>query len=127
MLVHGGPGRAGGGEEMGGARGVKHYMQRAAIQGSPDSLTAITSVYQAHAEQKLEEKHPFRKYFEELEIGDSVHTAPGKLQMKISAGFRISAGTIFMRTWKMVLLKIPCLKNGLPMGILYLVRQPDYL
>jgi oxepin-CoA hydrolase/3-oxo-5,6-dehydrosuberyl-CoA semialdehyde dehydrogenase len=74
MLVHGGPGRAGGGEEMGGARGVKHYMQRAAIQGSPDSITAITSVYQAHALQNLEEKHPFRKYFEELQIGDSVHT-----------------------------------------------------
>jgi oxepin-CoA hydrolase / 3-oxo-5,6-dehydrosuberyl-CoA semialdehyde dehydrogenase len=75
MLVHGGPGRAGGGEEMGGARGVKHYMQRAAIQGSPDSITAITSVYQAHATQRLDEKHPFRKYFEELQIGDSVHTA----------------------------------------------------
>ncbi|HEY4937096.1 MAG TPA: phenylacetic acid degradation bifunctional protein PaaZ [Puia sp.] len=74
MLVHGGPGRAGGGEEMGGARGVKHYMQRAAIQGSPDSITAITSIYQAHASQKTEEKHPFKKYFEELQIGDSVHT-----------------------------------------------------
>ncbi|HET7002239.1 MAG TPA: phenylacetic acid degradation bifunctional protein PaaZ [Puia sp.] len=75
MLVHGGPGRAGGGEEMGGARGIKHYMQRAAIQGSPDSITAITSIYQAHATQKLDEKHPFKKYFEELKIGDSVHTA----------------------------------------------------
>ena len=75
MLVHGGPGRAGGGEEMGGARGIKHYMQRAAIQGSPDSITAITSIYQAHATQRLDEKHPFQKYFEELKIGDSVHTA----------------------------------------------------
>jgi oxepin-CoA hydrolase / 3-oxo-5,6-dehydrosuberyl-CoA semialdehyde dehydrogenase len=74
MLVHGGPGRAGGGEEMGGTRGVQHYMQRTAIQGSPDSITAIISVYQAHATQKLEEKHPFKKYFEELQIGDSVHT-----------------------------------------------------
>jgi oxepin-CoA hydrolase / 3-oxo-5,6-dehydrosuberyl-CoA semialdehyde dehydrogenase len=74
MLVHGGPGRAGGGEEMGGARGVKHYMQRAAIQGSPDNITAITSVYQAYATQKSEGKHPFKKFFEELEIGDSVHT-----------------------------------------------------
>ena len=80
MLVHGGPGRAGGGEEMGGARGVKHYMQRAAIQGSPDSITAITSIYQAHAAQKLDEKHPFKKYFEELEIGDSVHTATRLIQ-----------------------------------------------
>ncbi len=74
MLVHGGPGRAGGGEEMGGTRGVKHYMQRAAIQGSPDSVTAITSIYQAHALQKIDKKHPFKKYFEELQIGDSVHT-----------------------------------------------------
>jgi oxepin-CoA hydrolase / 3-oxo-5,6-dehydrosuberyl-CoA semialdehyde dehydrogenase len=75
MLVHGGPGRAGGGEEMGGVRGVKHYMQRAAVQGSPDNLTAITSIYQAHATQKISDKHPFRKYFEELEVGDSVHTS----------------------------------------------------
>jgi oxepin-CoA hydrolase/3-oxo-5,6-dehydrosuberyl-CoA semialdehyde dehydrogenase len=75
MLVHGGPGRAGGGEEMGGARGIKHYMQRAAIQGSPDSITAITSIYQNHASQKLDAKHPFQKFFEELEIGDSVHTS----------------------------------------------------
>ncbi len=75
MLVHGGPGRAGGGEEMGGARGVKHYMQRAAIQGSPDTLTAITSVYQAHATQKTDTVHPFKKYFEELAIGDTLVTA----------------------------------------------------
>ena len=74
MLVHGGPGRAGGGEEMGGVRGVKHYMQRAAIQGSPDSLTAITSVYQAHAKQNYGTVHPFRKYFDELQVGDSVLT-----------------------------------------------------
>ncbi len=74
MLVHGGPGRAGGGEEMGGIRGVKHYMQRAAIQGSPDSITAITSIYQAHAKQNRDAVHPFRKYFEELQIGDSVLT-----------------------------------------------------
>jgi oxepin-CoA hydrolase/3-oxo-5,6-dehydrosuberyl-CoA semialdehyde dehydrogenase len=74
MLVHGGPGRAGGGEEMGGARGVKHYMQRTAIQGSPDSITNISSIYQAHAAQKTDEKHPFKKYFEELQIGDSIHT-----------------------------------------------------
>ena len=74
MLVHGGPGRAGGGEEMGGIRGVKHYMQRVAVQGSPDSITAITSVYQAYASQKLDIIHPFRKYFEELKIGDSLLT-----------------------------------------------------
>jgi oxepin-CoA hydrolase/3-oxo-5,6-dehydrosuberyl-CoA semialdehyde dehydrogenase len=74
LLVHGGPGRAGGGEEMGGIRGVKHYMQRLALQGSPSTITAITNVYQPHANQKEKEKHPFRKYFEELQIGDTVIT-----------------------------------------------------
>ena len=54
LLVHGGPGRAGGGEEMGGIRGVKHYMQRTAIQGSPTTITAITNVYQPHAKGKTE-------------------------------------------------------------------------
>ncbi|WP_127133051.1 phenylacetic acid degradation bifunctional protein PaaZ [Pseudoflavitalea rhizosphaerae] len=74
MLVHGGPGRAGGGEEMGGVRGVKHYMQRTAIQGSPSAITAITNVYQQGGATQEDEKHPFRKYFEELQIGDTLHT-----------------------------------------------------
>jgi oxepin-CoA hydrolase / 3-oxo-5,6-dehydrosuberyl-CoA semialdehyde dehydrogenase len=71
MLVHGGPGRAGGGEEMGGIRGVKHYMQRCAIQGSPTSITEITGVYQVGAKFKDPGVHPFRKHFEELHIGDT--------------------------------------------------------
>jgi oxepin-CoA hydrolase/3-oxo-5,6-dehydrosuberyl-CoA semialdehyde dehydrogenase len=74
LLVHGGPGRAGGGEEMGGLFGVKHYMQRVAIQGSPSVITAITNTWQPHASQALADKHPFRKYFEELQIGDTVIT-----------------------------------------------------
>lgn len=74
LLVHGGPGRAGGGEEMGGLRGVKHYMQRVAIQGSPTTITAITNVYQPNATGKDPGKHPFQKYFEELEIGDQIIT-----------------------------------------------------
>ncbi|MEO7174381.1 MAG: phenylacetic acid degradation bifunctional protein PaaZ [Saprospiraceae bacterium] len=74
LLVHGGPGRAGGGEEMGGMRGIKHYMQRCAIQGSPDMMTEVTQVYQTGAPYKLEDKHVFRKYFEELNIGDTVIT-----------------------------------------------------
>ena len=74
LLVHGGPGRAGGGEEMGGIRGVKHYMQRVAVQGSPTMLTALTHTYQPHAHQTLDEKHPFRKYFDELQVGDTVIT-----------------------------------------------------
>lgn len=74
LLVHGGPGRAGGGEEMGGLRGIKHYMQRVAVQGSPSMITALTHQYQPHARQTLDDKHPFRKYFEELQVGDTVIT-----------------------------------------------------
>ena len=73
-LIHGGPGRAGGGQEMGGVRGVEHYMQRVAVQGSPTFLTAVTNSYHRHAAVIEDEKHPFRKYFEELRIGDSVIT-----------------------------------------------------
>jgi oxepin-CoA hydrolase/3-oxo-5,6-dehydrosuberyl-CoA semialdehyde dehydrogenase len=73
-LVHGGPGRAGGGEELGGARGVLHYMQRTAVQGSPSMLTAITREWSRGAEQKRDGVHPFRKHFEELEIGETLIT-----------------------------------------------------
>jgi oxepin-CoA hydrolase / 3-oxo-5,6-dehydrosuberyl-CoA semialdehyde dehydrogenase len=74
LLVHGGPGRAGGGEEMGGIRGVKHYLQRTALQGSPTTITEITGVYQPNAKGKNPGKHPFKKYFEELQIGDQIIT-----------------------------------------------------
>ncbi len=74
LLVHGGPGRAGGGEEMGGLRGIKHYMQRVAVQGSPTMLTAITNVYQPNATGIITGEHPFKKYFEELAIGDQLIT-----------------------------------------------------
>ncbi|MGB4968788.1 MAG: phenylacetic acid degradation bifunctional protein PaaZ, partial [Saprospiraceae bacterium] len=75
MLVHGGPGRAGGGEEMGGLRGVKHYLQRVAIQGSPEMISSISQVYQQGAKSNESEIHLFRKYFEELFIGDRITTA----------------------------------------------------
>lgn len=74
MLTHGGPGRAGGGEEMGGKRGVLHYMQRTAIQGHPTTITAITQVYQQGAKGNITDVHPFQKYFEELAIGDQLIT-----------------------------------------------------
>jgi len=74
MLIHGGPGRAGGGEEMGGLRGINHYMQRVAIQGSPTAITAITQVYQQNAKGNLSTIHPFRKYYEELNVGDQLIT-----------------------------------------------------
>ncbi|MBK6701843.1 MAG: phenylacetic acid degradation bifunctional protein PaaZ [Saprospiraceae bacterium] len=75
MLVHGGPGRAGGGEEMGGLRGVKHYLQRTAIQGTPDMITQITQVHQYGSTGNETEIHLFKKYFEELNIGDMLVTA----------------------------------------------------
>ncbi len=74
LLVHGGPGRAGGGEEMGGIRGVKHYMQRTAIQGSPTTITAITNVYHQYAKGNSNGIHPFKKYFGELSVGDQLIT-----------------------------------------------------
>ena len=74
MLVHGGPGRAGGGEEMGGKRGVMHYLQRTAIQGTPTTITKITNQYQYGAKQNILDVHPFKKYFEELQVGDTLIT-----------------------------------------------------
>ncbi|CAI1069978.1 phenylacetic acid degradation bifunctional protein PaaZ [Serratia fonticola] len=75
LLVHGGPGRAGGGEELGGLRAVKHYMQRTAIQGSPSMLAAISREWVRGADVVEEQVHPFRKYFEQLQIGESLLTA----------------------------------------------------
>ncbi len=74
QLKHGGPGRAGGGEELGGIRAVHHYLQRAAIQGSPTMLTAITGEYVRGAALHEGDVHPFRKHFEDLEVGDSLLT-----------------------------------------------------
>ena len=74
VLVHGGPGRAGGGEEMGGIRGVKHYLQRSALQGSPAMLSAITGQQMPGAPERREGPHPFRLRFGELQPGDSFAT-----------------------------------------------------
>ena len=73
-LIHGGPGRAGGGEEMGGIRSVLHYMQRTALQGSPTTLTKVSNEWMKGAAQPQDRIHPFRKYFEELEIGETLVT-----------------------------------------------------
>lgn len=75
MLIHGGPGRAGGGEEMGGKRGVLHYLQRTAIQGTPTTISKITNVYQQYGKQTETDVHPFKKYYEDLEIGETLITA----------------------------------------------------
>lgn len=74
LLTHGGPGRAGGGEEMGGKRGVLHYLQRTAIQGHPQTITEITQQFQVGADQPEANPHVFRQHFEELMVGDTVFT-----------------------------------------------------
>ncbi len=73
-LVHGGPGRAGGGEEMGGARAVLHYMQRCALQGHPETLTRVMNVWMKGAATPAGPVHPFRRHFEELEVGETLMT-----------------------------------------------------
>ena len=74
LLKHGGPGRAGGGEELGGIRAVKHYLQRAAVQGSPTMLAAVTGEHIRGAKVNDTPAHPFRSHFEDLKIGDSLLT-----------------------------------------------------
>lgn len=74
LLVHGGPGRAGGGEEMGGVRGIKHFMQRCAVQGSPTTLTEITGIYQPNSKYKEAPQHPFKYYWDDIEAGMSLKT-----------------------------------------------------
>ena len=74
LLTHGGPGRAGGGEEMGGIRGIKHYLQRTAIQGHPETITRITEQFQVGGDQPISQPHVFRKHFEELVVGETVFT-----------------------------------------------------
>ena len=75
MLVHGGPGRAGGGEELGGVRGIVHHMQRTAIQASPDMMTAITGRWTTGSARRTGDVHPFRKSLAELRIGDTIASA----------------------------------------------------
>jgi oxepin-CoA hydrolase/3-oxo-5,6-dehydrosuberyl-CoA semialdehyde dehydrogenase len=81
-MVHGGPGRAGGGEELGGVRGVLHYMQRTAVQGSPDLLTGITGQWVKGAARPEREGHPFRAHFEDLRIGETLTTAAREVTME---------------------------------------------
>src|SRR5207237_6845376 len=77
VLVHGGPGRAGGSEEMGGVRGVKHYMQRTALQSSPEMIAAITEQYVPGAPKHVIDVHPFRLKMSEFNIGETWNT-PGR-------------------------------------------------
>jgi oxepin-CoA hydrolase/3-oxo-5,6-dehydrosuberyl-CoA semialdehyde dehydrogenase len=94
-LVHGGPGRAGGGEELGGIRAVLHHMQRTAIQGSPEMLTAITGIWHAGAASNHEGRHPFRKSLEELTLGDSVVSASREVTLADIEKFAEFTGDTF--------------------------------
>jgi oxepin-CoA hydrolase/3-oxo-5,6-dehydrosuberyl-CoA semialdehyde dehydrogenase len=95
MLVHGGPGRAGGGEEMGGKRGVFHYLQRTAVQGSPTTLTKVTNQYQQGGKYITKDIHPFRQYFEDLEIGETLITQKHTVTLKNIEDFAALSGDKF--------------------------------
>jgi oxepin-CoA hydrolase/3-oxo-5,6-dehydrosuberyl-CoA semialdehyde dehydrogenase len=94
-MVHGGPGRAGGGEELGGVRGVMHYMQRTAIQGSPDILTGITGTWVPGAAEAKAPAHPFTRTFHELEIGETIHTSARTVTLEDIEHFARFTGDTF--------------------------------
>ncbi|MBP0482403.1 phenylacetic acid degradation bifunctional protein PaaZ [Sagittula salina] len=94
-LVHGGPGRAGGGEELGGVRGVLHYMQRTAVQGSPDTLTAITGQWMPGAGQVKGSAHPFQRTFDEIAIGGTILTEGREVTLEDIEHFANFTGDTF--------------------------------
>jgi len=94
-LVHGGPGRAGGGEEMGGIRGVLHYMQRTAVQGTPDVLTAVTERWVRGARELEPDQHPFRKPFGALRIGDTFRSGERQVTLQDIERFAAVSGDYF--------------------------------
>ncbi|MGO2051069.1 MAG: phenylacetic acid degradation bifunctional protein PaaZ [Microbacterium sp.] len=94
-LVHGGPGRAGGGEELGGIRAVLHHMQRTAMQGSPEMLTAITGVWHAGAATHEDDEHPFRKSLAQLRLGDRIASASREVTLNDIETFAHFTGDTF--------------------------------
>ena len=94
-MTHGGPGRAGGGEELGGIRSVKHYMQRTSVQGGPDILSGICGNYVAGAIKKKSSGHPFRKTFSELAIGETITAGPRTISIEDIEHFAEFTGDTF--------------------------------
>ncbi|MEM7281037.1 MAG: phenylacetic acid degradation bifunctional protein PaaZ [Pseudomonadota bacterium] len=94
-LIHGGPGRAGGGEEMGGIRGVMHYMQRCALQGSPKTISHTTAKWMNGARQVNDDVHPFRKRFSQLEVGDTLVTEKRTITLEDIENFAHLSGDHF--------------------------------
>ena len=95
MLVHGGPGRAGGGEELGGVRGVLHHMQRSAIQASPDMLTAITGRWTRGSQRTITPEHPFRHSLATLQVGDTIASEPRVISLEDIDHFADFTGDTF--------------------------------
>ncbi len=95
QLVHGGPGRAGGGEELGGVRSVLHHMQRTAVQGSPDLVTSVTGEWVDGATRRLDKGHPFTLFFDELEVGDALDTEPRVITLEDIEHFAHFTGDLF--------------------------------
>lgn len=95
VLVHGGPGRAGGGEELGGIRGVLHHMQRTAIQASPDLMTAITGRWTTGSRRREDGVHPFRKSLADLRVGDTVSSAAREVTLADIEHFADFTGDTF--------------------------------
>jgi oxepin-CoA hydrolase / 3-oxo-5,6-dehydrosuberyl-CoA semialdehyde dehydrogenase len=94
-LVHGGPGRAGGGEEMGGIRGVLQHMQRVAVQGTPDVLQAVSGRYVRGAAQTPASVHPFRKHLEDLRVGETITAGPRRVTLEDISRFAELTGDTF--------------------------------
>ena len=94
-MVHGGPGRAGGGEELGGTRAVMHYMQRTAVQGSPDIVTAVGKRWVPGAQEKTDQAHPFKRGFLDLEIGETFHSPQRKVTLEDIETFAHFTGDTF--------------------------------
>ena len=120
-LVHGGPGRAGGGEEMGGVRGVLHYMQRTALQGSPETLSVIGQRWIAGAAEKDPGMHPFRKTFEQLELGDTFSSQTRKVTLEdISHFAEFTGDTFYAHTDEEAAARNPFFKGRVAHGYLIL-------
>ena len=117
-LIHGGPSHAGGGEEMGGMRGVFHYMQRAAIQGSPNTLTRVGERWVRGSRQLDPGVHPFRIPFNELRLGDTLQSGYRRVTVQELSSLRRCPAITSTRTWtRRQPPAIRCLAAGWPMDI----------
>jgi oxepin-CoA hydrolase / 3-oxo-5,6-dehydrosuberyl-CoA semialdehyde dehydrogenase len=131
--VHGGPGRAGGGEEMGGMRGVFHHMQRTAVQASPRMLKAATGRWVKGAPRNLDDVHPFTKPLSRLRIGDTIHAGPRTITLEDIEHFAEFTGdTFYAHTDEEAAAKNPFFGGRVAHGYLLvslaagLFVQPDY-